>query len=175
MGRAAGESGPTSSQRHPASSGPERAAVTATAQLAERSVAEQGLTLVEQIDPINRLAQSVVGVVALAGTPVDSSAIAPAALILRDEGFVDLPGVTFGCNYDLGVLSFELSRGYTRAIDAGWLKLRARKVSANPNAKPRTMTGAASARAAELFALEGRELMRLARHHLLRDDADAGS
>lgn len=43
------------------------------------------------------------------------SSLTPAALVLSSEGLIDCPQVTFGCNYDLDVRSFELRRGYARA------------------------------------------------------------
>lgn len=148
--------------------------MTAIAALHQSTAAETVLASIEQVayvDRADQLAQRVVAVAALVDEPVDPSAIAPAALVLRAEGLVDLPGITFGCNYDLDVLSFELSRGYTRAIDAGWLTLRSRRVSVNPSFA-RGANSEACDRARELFALGRPELMRAARHHLLREAAD---
>lgn len=150
----------------------------AAAALRERSETESALALVEPakpLDVVDQLAQLVVDVVALVGEPVDPALIAPAALVLRSEGLVDLPGVTFGCNYDLDVLSFELSRGFTRGIDAGSLLLRARRVSVNADMPRTAADGRKAARASELFGLDRRESMRVARHYLLRDAADRSS
>ena len=61
--------------------------------------------------------------VELAGGRCAQKALMPAAFILSRAGALDLDdGVSFGCNYDLDVLSFELQRGYVRAIDCGLLK-----------------------------------------------------
>lgn len=133
------------------------------------------LTLVEDLEngEADGFAQLVAHLVALAGGPVEPALIASAALILRDEHLLELPRVTFGCNYDLDVRSFELEQGYVRALNAGWLKLRLRKVTAK--SKPRHVevcNSPASARAQELFALGREELVRLARHHLLRESED---
>ena len=115
------------------------------------------------------LAALVVDVVALANAPVDPALIAPAALILREERLVALPQVTFGCNYNLDVLSFELSRGFTRAVDTGALVLEARCVRSGNYASPTPASEQARDRARQLFSLGRAELMVAARHHLLRD------
>jgi len=145
--------------------------MTATVTLPQIARHEDELTL-GHVEPADQHAQLIVALVALVDGPVDPSALVPAALVLSCEGFVSLPGVTFGCNYDLDVRSFELRQGYARAIDGGRLTLHSRKISVNPNFRPHPADAEARARATELFSLERRELMRLARHHLLRDAAD---
>lgn len=151
--------------------------MSATAVLKDLA-AETSLTLVEQpqsSDPADQFAQLVVQLVALAVTPVDPTLITPVALVLRDEHLIDLPDVTFGCNYELDVRSFELDRGYVRAVDAGWLTLRSGEVRVNPQSASPGLDPDVSTRARELIALERRELIRVARHHLLRDaDAQPG-
>jgi hypothetical protein len=143
--------------------------MSAAATVLQTSTYERELASVQDGDRADQLGRLVVGIVALVEGQVDPSTIVPAALVLAGEGLVDLPGVTFGCNYDLDVRSFELRRGYARAIDAGWLTLRSRKVSVNPNFAPAPATTAARARATELCSLRPRELMGIARHHLLHD------
>jgi hypothetical protein len=133
------------------------------------------LTLVDELkspDQEDRFAELVVQLVALAGRPVDPSLIAAGALVLRAEHLAKLPRVTFGCNYDLDIRSFELERGLVRAINAGWLTLRSGKVQVHqPLPKP-DLDSDTSAEARKLFALERRELIRIARHHLLREADD---
>src|SRR5579862_8495862 len=83
-----------------------RTVMTASAAVREPVEATAGLTLVERPERLNDrdlFAQLVVDVVALVGSPLNPSLIAPTALILSSEGLVELPGVTFGCNYDLDV------------------------------------------------------------------------
>ncbi len=147
--------------------------MSATAELHEVTT-ETLLASVEQqsSDPADRFARLVVQLVALADASVDPALITPAALILRDEDLIDLPDVTFGCNYELDVRSFELDRGYVRAIDAGWLKLRSGEVRVNSHFASPDMSCGASARARDLFALRRREIVRIARHHLLRASDD---
>lgn len=155
--------------------------MTASAPLCATRDSERTLALVEPdrvpvddpgVGGVDQLARLVVEILALAEGPVDPSVLTPAALVLSREGLIDCPQVTFGCNYDLDVRSFELRRGYARAVDAGWLTLRSRKVSVNPNFQPRRANAAARARATELYSLGRSELMRSARHHLLREAAD---
>lgn len=115
------------------------------------------------------LAALVVDVVELADAPVDPALIAPTALVLREERLMAFPEVTFGCNYNLDVLSFELSRGFTRAVDTGALVLESRRVRCGKYASSRLASEQAHERAQQLFALGRAELMVAARHHLLRD------
>jgi hypothetical protein len=148
--------------------------MTTAAALLERARPLPSLALLDGVssgDEADAFAGVVVHVVALAGTPVDPALIAPAALVLRDEHLVELSAVSFGCNYDLDVRSFELERGYVRAVDAGWLKLRRGEVSPRPGYKTE-LDAPAAGRARELFALGRKELTCLARHHLLRDAED---
>jgi hypothetical protein len=119
----------------------------------------------------DELAALVVDLVALANGPVDPALIAPAALMLREEGLMALPEVTFGCNYNLDVLSFELSRGFTRAVDGGALVLKSGRVSCSSYASPTPASADARKRSQELLALTRMELMVAARHHLLREPA----
>lgn len=148
--------------------------MTATVTLNEMD-RRASLTLVEELkspDRADRFAELVVQLVALAGRPVDPTVIAAAALVLRGEHLAELPRVTFGCNYDLDIRSFELERGLVRAINAGWLTLRSGKVHLHQQLPTPDMDPDASAEARELFALERRELIRIARHHLLREADD---
>jgi hypothetical protein len=114
----------------------------------------------------------VVKLVALSHEAVDPSAIVPAAFILSREGLLQVDEVTFGSNYDLDVRSFELERGYARAVDGGWLILRSQKVAANRGLLSESGDGTASTRAAELFSLPSEQLMRMARHYLLDERGD---
>lgn len=123
-------------------------------------------------DAADQLGQLVVQLVALAGAPVDPTHITPAALVLRGEDLIDLPHVTFGCNYELDVRSIELDRGYVRAVDSGWLTLRSGEVQVDPEVAPPYVNSDASTRAREVFALERQELIRAARHHLFREADD---
>ena len=151
--------------------------MTASAAVREPVEASAALALAhpqERSDDPDLFAQFVVDVVALAGSPVNPSLIAPAALMLRAEQLDDLPCITFGCNYDLDVRSFELERGYVRAIDSGWLTLRLSEVRVHPRVASSRVDGDATARAAELFALPKEELHRAARHHLLHDADKTG-
>ena len=177
MGRAGGKGGSKVHRAEQHGRPAEDTVMTASAAVREPAEAPAGLTLIERPEQPNDpdlFAQLVVGVVALVGSPVNPSLIAPAALVLRSEGLVDLPGVTFGCNYDLAVRSFELERGYVRAIDSGWLRLRLGEVRVHSRVVPSSVDGKAAARAAELFALPKEELQRAARHHLLRDADETG-
>jgi hypothetical protein len=119
-------------------------------------------------DPVDRFARLVVDIVDLAGAPVDPALIEPVALLLNTEGHLDLPNVTFGSNYDLDVRSRELERGYVRAIDSGWLRLRSGQVEANPRFTSVTRSPDAAKLARYLFAAARDQLMSKARHHLLR-------
>lgn len=123
----------------------------------------------------DQLAELVAGLVSLVDAPVDPKLINPAALVLQAEDLLDLTGVTFGCNYELDIRSIELDRGYVRAIDAGWLKLRRGTVTASARFSQTRLAGSAQqagARGRELFALDGDALSQIARHHLLRDAAN---
>lgn len=149
--------------------------MSAIAAVNEIPAADDPLVLVEQresSDPADRFGQLVVHLVALANGPVDPMRVTPAALLLRDEHLIDLPDVTFGCNYELDVRSFELDQGYVRAIDAGWLILRGGELRVNPHFALPDLDSNVLARAGDLFALERRDLIRVARHHLLRDADD---
>jgi len=117
--------------------------------------------------------------VGLASDPVDPACIPPAALVLKCEGHIDLPGITFGSSYELDVRSIELDRGLASAVDAGLLTIRAGKVTLTAHgagtldraAMPHVPRAAARTRgrADELFALDTDELERVARHYLLCD------
>lgn len=117
-------------------------------------------------------AQIVTALVALAAAPLSPELITPAALILKAEGFVDLPAITFGATYSLNIRSYELDSGYARALDSGRLKLRYGKVSVNEHFSPAPAPDEVRTRANELFSLTERELMRVGRHHLLREAKD---
>lgn len=128
-----------------------------------------GLIADDYVAPCDLPARTYVGLVALAGVPVDPARVPPAALILKAEGLVDLPAISFGSNYDLDVRSIELERGLVDALDSGWIRVRNGRVSATELATPPLTSEAARARAQKLFALGAEELTRYARHHLLRD------
>jgi len=145
--------------------------MTATAQLLELKSATSAIALVadDHVAPCDVPARTYAGLVALAGAPVDPARVSPAALILKAEGLVNLPAISFGSNYDLDVRSIELDRGLVNALDCGWLHIRDGRVSATELVTPPLTREAARARAQELFALGAEELMRAARHHLLRE------
>src|SRR4051812_21176961 len=55
-----------------------------------------------------RFGEIVVQLVGMSEVPVDPAWISPVALVLREEGLIQLPEVTFGSNYDLDVRSLEI-------------------------------------------------------------------
>lgn len=144
--------------------------MTATAQVLELNTKPGPIGIVADGhgDSSDLPARAYSALVALAGAPVDPAFVAPAALILKAEGLVDLPAVSFGSNYDLDVRSIELDRGLVDALDSGWVRVRDGKVSATELVTPPAAAEPAQARAQELFALDAEKLTRAARHHLLR-------
>lgn len=85
-------------------------------------------TLPEAPDSVRRLdhgdeafATVVLQLVHLAGGRLDARVFEPAALLLTKAGVLDGATITFGCDYELNVLSRELRRGYVHALDAGRL------------------------------------------------------
>jgi len=58
----------------------------------------------------------------LAGGSLDPMLVNPLALILREEGLLEMDGVSFGSDYALRIRSNELERGYTVALCHGWLR-----------------------------------------------------
>jgi hypothetical protein len=147
--------------------------MTASAGLEKKRSRRPKLELVENgTSVVDQYSELVTNLVSLSPTPVDPTMIAPAALILQEEGLVAMPKVTFGCNYELDVRSIELDRGYVRAMDSGWLRLHHGRVSVSERfsrAHAIRRTPQADARALELFSLERDDLTQIARHHLLRD------
>src|ERR1700719_885134 len=83
----------------------------------------------EVVDPRDTLAFLVVQLLRLAGGSVEAVALEPAALVLSREGLLDCTGVTYGCDYDLEIRSFDLRRGYVRALDAGSIVSDGRLIS----------------------------------------------
>ena len=111
-------------------------------------------------------------IVALARGPVIPDLVGTVALILKWEGRVEIPTVTFGSNYELSVRSLELERGFADALDYGWIELSGGKVSVRAYFAPPAASDGVRDRADELFALSKPELTRMARHYLLREAAD---
>lgn len=167
-----GRSGGTNAGRGTGAAKAGGAVMTATAELFElKAPSATALVAGKHVGSRDLPARTYAGLVALTGGPVDPALVAPAALILKAEGLVDLPAISFGSNYDLDVCSIELDRGLVDALDAGWLRVRDARVTATELVPPPLATEAVRARAQELFALSAEELTRAARHHLLRERA----
>src|SRR4051812_8812186 len=129
--------------------------MTATAEFVGPA-SRKPLTLVvknEYVDDRDLPARTYVALVALARDSVDPTRVIPAALILKAEGHVELPTITFGSNYELDVRSIELDRGLVDALDAGWLSLRGGKLTVTQHAAAPAAADDVRERAQRLFDL----------------------
>jgi len=120
----------------------------------------------------DRLASTLVDLVRLAGGRVPTWAFEPAALVLVRAGALDGKSLTFGCDYDLHVLSRELRRGYIHAVDSGRLTSDGNEVWLGPlslSSEEAATAQGGTPLARTIFGLSRDELERRARQLLLAE------
>lgn len=143
-----------------------------SAALAHETLAVNSAGNLEQADAARggteRLAETVVELVRLAGGRVQTWAFEPAALLLVRAGILDGAGLTFGSDYDLKVHSRELCRGFVEAVGRGRLGTTSVEMWLNgPDAEVRPTDNEREQLARAIFELPRAELEQTARRQLL--------